>query len=315
MVSTREYAFESSRACRRLSEFVPVKIQELDEGAIERLLANRFQGSLSSLRQGFSEQLDSVGKNCPEMKRSPLMLCLLIEVFKRERAIPSKRHLLYHELVRGLAISHMAKYDTGKRCSRRLQGSAADDATEFLAALAFVCHMHLKQRDFVLSSDSVQGKMREIWQDKSSTLDDMSECLLRSTVGLLSRVGDDEYRFSHLTLQEYLAARYTVGVHGNDAKQLMDKLKPLRSAVSKDGLWNKEVSRFVAGMLKEDVFVQFCKLILEGDDETGSCCEIVQDFLNEREQSAQTRPLEEMLCFKIQRIRGADRLLEGLCHP
>ena len=33
MVSTREYAFESSRVYCRLSEFVPVKIQELDEGA------------------------------------------------------------------------------------------------------------------------------------------------------------------------------------------------------------------------------------------------------------------------------------------
>ena len=94
----------------------------------------------------------------------------------------------------------------------------------------------------------------------------------------------------------------------------MDKLKPLQSAVSKDGLWNKEVSRFVAGMLKEDVFVQFCKLILEGDDETGSCCEIVQDFLNEREQSSQTRPLETMLCSKIPRIRRRF-LLAGLCHP
>jgi capsule polysaccharide export protein KpsC/LpsZ len=145
-----------------------------------------------------------------------------------------------------------------------LKGSAADDATEFLAALAFVCHMHLKQRDFVWGADALQTKIRKIWQNTHCSLDIMNDSLLRSgkfaasTVGLLSKVGEEEYRFSHLTLQEYLAAKHTFQIYGNDAQQLMDQLKPLQSAVSKDSLCNREVSRFVSGMLKPDVF---CKVL------------------------------------------------------
>ena len=258
MVSTREYAFESNRACRRLSEFVPVKIQPLDEGASNSLIATRFSNESQRI-QGFSNQLDSVVQHYPEMKRSPLMLCLLIEVFKKAGKIPTRRHLLYQELVRGSAISHMVKHRAvllRQRRSSQLKGSAADDATEFLAALAFVCHMHLKQRDFVWGAGALQTKIREIWQNTS--LDIMNESLLRSTVGLLSKVGEEEYRFSHLTLQEYLAAKHTFQIYRNNAQQLMDQLKPLQSAVSKDSLCNREVSRFVSGMLKPDVF---CKVL------------------------------------------------------
>jgi hypothetical protein len=324
MVSTREYAFDSSRACRRLSEFVPVKIQELDESRSRSLISGRLEGRLI---QGFSEQLDSVVLNYPEMKRSPLMLCLLIEVYKKKGKIPTRRHLLYQDLVRGLVMSHMSKHDAGKRRSRRLKGSAAEDATKFLAALAFVCHIHLRQRDFEWGSDVVQIKIQEIWQNSSTTLKEMSECLLHSTVGLLSKVGDDKYRFSHLTLQEYLAAKHTCQIYGKDALQLMEQLKPLQPAVSKDGLWNKEVSRFVAGMLAPNVFVDFCQLIIESDerekergrktgkrkgDITGFCCEMVQDFLKERGPS---EVVERMLCDQMQKIRSTDLLLAGLCHP
>jgi len=146
----------------------------------------------------------------------------------------------------------------------------------------------------------------------------MSESLLCSTVGLLSKVGEDEYRFSHLTLQEYLAAKHTVQIYGNDAQQLMDKLNLLQPDVSKGGNWNIEVSRFVAGMLKREVFDQFCQLILESDDQTGYGCELVEDFLKEqgsvqKEQGSQK--VERILKKKVQEIRGTDFLIAGLCHP
>ena len=59
-------------------------------------------------------------------------------------------------------------------------------------------------------------------------------------------------------------------------------------------------------------FVKFCQLILESDDETGYCCELVQDFLKEQGGS---KKVEEILNKKMQEIRGADVLIAGLCHP
>jgi predicted NACHT family NTPase len=73
-------------------------------------------------------------------------------------------------------------------------------------------------------------------------------------VGLLTVVDDNVYRFRHLTLQEYLAAKCTVRLFGHDAKELLKQLQPLHS------LWKRMVLQFTACMLSEQVFEGFCQL-------------------------------------------------------
>ena len=60
------------------------------------------------------------------------------------------------------------------------------------------------------------------------------------------------------------------------------------------------------------MFPEFCQLLLERDDGTGAYCELVQDFLKERDPS---EAVQQMLRDQMQKNRGTDLLLAGLCHP
>jgi len=210
MISTREYAFESSSACHRLSAFNPVKIQALDDTQRTRLIESRLFGTSV---QCFWTFWEIAVKHSPEMASSPLLLCFLIEVFKKEGPIPAKRHNVYVRLVQGLLVSHMEKYgeqDSGSRKSGRVQQNKCIDATEFLQALAFACHMRLNQRDFQWDSPAIKTEVQTILKSTTSIfpVESMVGRLLDFlTVGLLSKVGEGQFRFSHLTLQEYLAAK------------------------------------------------------------------------------------------------------------
>ena len=180
---------------------------------------------------------------------------------------------------------------------------------EFLEVLAFVCQMRLQRRDFKWDSEEMQTQMQIMWRHSEFSLTVVSRFLLDlSSVGLLSKVGDGEFRFSHLTLQEYLAASCAVRLFGNDPQNLLDELNPLHSR------WNREVVQFAACMpqLQDEAFEGFCQLVLQSDDGTGAHCELVQDFLKERAGSA---AVQQKVRARLHAIRGVDSLIAGLCHP
>eukprot|EP00277_Geminigera_cryophila_P003569 CAMPEP_0179413852 /NCGR_PEP_ID=MMETSP0799-20121207/5331_1 /TAXON_ID=46947 /ORGANISM="Geminigera cryophila, Strain CCMP2564" /LENGTH=402 /DNA_ID=CAMNT_0021186375 /DNA_START=1 /DNA_END=1210 /DNA_ORIENTATION=+ len=184
-------------------------------------------------------------------------------------------------------------------------------ATEFLQAIALVCHLRLNQRDFQWGScegqTQIQTKMQEIWSNACWSLEDMGASLLeKSTVGLLSNVGGGQYRFSHLTLQEYLAAKCILRLYNCDVRKILDQLSPLHDR------WAKEVAQFVASMLPEEQFKSFCELVLQNDDGTGVHCELVNDFLKERGGSEE---VHLMVRNRLQTVRGTESLIAGLCHP
>jgi len=149
--------------------------------------------------------------------------------------------------------------------------------------------------------------MHEIWSNAYWSLEDMGASLLeKSTVGLLSNVGGGQYRFSHLTLQEYLAAKCILRLYNHDVQKILDQLSPLHDR------WAKEVAQFVASMLPDEEFTAFCQLVLQKDDDTGVHCELVNDFLKERGGSEE---VHLMVRNRLQTVRGTESLIAGLCHP
>jgi hypothetical protein len=72
--------------------------------------------------------------------------------------------------------------------------------------LAFVCQMQVKTRDFRWSE--IQTEVENLWKE-AVKLEDVSKFVLDlASVGLLSRVGEGEYRFSHLTLQAVCKTKF-----------------------------------------------------------------------------------------------------------
>jgi len=240
----------------------------------------------------------------------------MIEVYKKDGVIPRKRVELYAKQVEaivsrciarriddGLNSKDFAKYFGDENLEEK--EAAYQLAVEYLEALAFVCQLRLQKRDFTL--DECEQDVVALWNHDKAALESARELLFRKPiVGLLSSTGDKGFRFSHLTLQEYLAAKCAVRVYSCDLQQLLALLQPFHAR------WTREVAQFVACMLSAEIFTSLCQLVLENDDTTGALCEMLQDFLKERGSSEH---VGKMICSKLQEIRGTVSLIAGLCHP
>jgi len=252
-------------------------------------------------------------KKHPNLMSSPFLLSLMIEVYKKGGVIPRKRVELYAKQVEAIVLRCISRrIDDGLNCKDFAEyfddekHEEKETAVEYLETLAFVCQLRLQKRDFVLND--CQKDVIALWKHDQAALYSAHELLFgKPIVGLLSSSGDKGFRFSHLTLQEYLAAKCAVHLYSCDTKQLLALLEPFHTR------WTREVAQFVACMLSAEFFMRFFQFVLESDDTTGAQCEMLQDFLKERGSSEQ---VVEMIRSKLQEIQGpSDSLIAGLCHP
>ena len=307
LLSTREHSYVHSRACLRLGDFDVVHLQPLNEARQKKMIEGRIP---SDKVDSFCEQLAAIAANHQELTTSPFLLSLMIEVYQKEDKIPTRRVELYEKQVTAIVSRCVeGRPKDGVAGVVRLKIEEQQDvATQFLQTLAFVCQMCLATRDFNL--EECAPLMSQYWQDTVDALSDAQKLLFtKPIVGLLAELGDGSCRFSHLTLQEYLAARCAVSLFGREARELLHRMQQGESLFSR---WKREVLQFTACMLPEDIFTDFCQLLLEMEDSTGAYCELVQDFLRER---GSAKPVERMICEQMQKNRGTNLLLAGLCHP
>jgi len=314
LVSTREHSYTHSRACLRLGEFRVLKVQPLTKHRQMDMISRRIP--VEDV-EWFEQQLAETSQNNSELATSPFLLSLMIEVYKKHGALPTHRVDLYAKQVEGIVSRCVQnRIDSGEKYQVLSVGDiesskeALELVTEFLETLSFICQMRLQKRDFKVAN--CVADMQNIWQRDLPLFTDISNLLFKEpVVGLLSRVGNDTYRFSHLTLQEYLAARCTVRLCGNNVEQLVQQLLPLESR------WKREVLQFTACMLKEErLFIAFCKAVLQRDDGAGANCELVSAFLNESKAPDQVRlKVEIAVRERLLELRGTGNLIAGLCHP
>jgi len=306
LISTREHSYVHSRACLRLGDFSVVNLQPLDEERRHDMLRRRLPTENIVIFQG---QLAEIARKNPELARSPFLLSLMIEVYKKDGAIPKQRVALYSKQVEAIVSRFITNRIDG---SFNVRAAAQKLATKYLETLAFVCQLRLEERDFTLAG--CQRHMHEVWgADQLDSLSESEKNLFTGPIiGLLTDVGktvggSEAYRFSHLTLQEYLAAKCAVRLYGHDVAQLLSTLQPLHSR------WKREVLLFAGCLLQpETVFEDFCRAVLQSDDGTGACCEMVRDFSKERGESTE---VAQLVLNKLQEIRATETLIAGLCHP
>jgi hypothetical protein len=306
LISTREHSYVHSRACLRLGDFHVVHLHPLNEARQKTMIEGRIP---SEKVDTFCQQLTVIAGNHQELTTSPFLLSLMIEVYQKEDKIPTRRVELYEEQVKAIVSRCvLGKLKDDEDASGGLEDKKREVATQYLEVLAFVCQMRLAKRDFKLAERT--SHVQDLWQGSEDALSEAQQFLFTSPiVGLLADVGEGSYRFSHLTLQEYLATRCAARLYGRDVQELLDHLRQDDALFSR---WRREVLQFTACMLSEELFLVFCQRLLEMEDGTGVYCELVQDFLKERGSS---NAVEQMMREQMQENRGTDHLLAGLCHP
>lgn len=249
-IAAREYTFE---------EFTEVEVADFDYQQIATFARKWFQEQDPVKAVKFLQKLD---ENPPiqELATNPLLLTLLCLVFEEAADFPSGRSQLYKE---GLDLL-LKKWDVSQNIEReqvykKLSVQQKEDLLSQIALITFA------RGDYFFTQKDLEQYIAYYIQNLPGTdanfeaLQLDSKAVLKSIEvqhGLLVERARGIYSFSHLTFQEYFAAREIV--FSSDPQALETALKQLVSRVT-EKRW-REVFLLTVGMLRNaDYLLQLMK--------------------------------------------------------
>ncbi|MEO0768578.1 MAG: NACHT domain-containing protein [Cyanobacteria bacterium J06649_4] len=208
VASCRIAAYRSS-----FRRFTDVTIAEFDDEQIEQFI-NRWFGSEEDKALGTAEKyrellFEDNHKATKELSQTPLLLTFLCLVYDREQTLPSKRSVLYERALN--IILH--EWSAQKRIERNPIYEGFHPELEKLM-LAKIAYDSFEQDQLFFSKDSVTERIAEFLSDTLDTPKYLNADKVLTAIevqqGILVERATDAYSFSHLTLQEYLAALHIV---------------------------------------------------------------------------------------------------------
>jgi hypothetical protein len=204
-----------------------LQVAEMSDAQIGELLDRWFLDSAE--RQGtFQEQLELVPSLKPVM-RVPLLATLVLSVYESTTTLPESRIRLYDMFIALMA----GGWDTAKRVHRDTQFGSQPKVT-VLQYLAGRLHLNEAREATVLQFNNAVRTLLPALEDRSAAL-------LEEIVhdGLLVPVANG-HAFSHLSFQEYLAAKDLMEPRGTRAVEALARY--LRG----EQWWKQVVSFYVA---------------------------------------------------------------------
>lgn len=178
--------------------FAPAEILPLDEAQIRSFA----EGFLGDDAEGFLEAIAGEDHPASDLTNRPLFLVQMMKVYKRRNSVPERPVDLYGSIVR-LVLDDWDN-ERGIRRSSRYSQFDVDEKRRFLCDLAFDFSrrglIRFDLDDLVESYRYLAGRY-ELPKDQARAV----ALELESHTGLLVESGE-QYEFSHLSLQEYLAA-------------------------------------------------------------------------------------------------------------
>ena len=247
-IAAREYQFE---------KFTEVEVADFDDGQIETFVNNWFRERDESKAERMLERLKG-NQPVKELAKSPLLLTLLCLVFGERNDFPPKRSELYKE---GLEVL-MKKWDAKRNIEREViyKHLSPQNKEDMLGQIAFNTFVNgeyfFRQEDLQRQIKDYICNLPEASADPDALRLD-SEVVLKAIEhhhGLLVERARNIYSFSHLTFQEYFAAKAIE--RGQQLEILVQNISNPR--------W-KEVFYLTAEMLwRSDDFLQLMKGHIDG---------------------------------------------------
>ena len=144
-----------------------------------------------------------------DMGSNPLLLCIVCALYHNDLRIPSEPEELYARMVEGL----LGGWDAFRNVARdSALGNLSHHRRMLLVSMLAGMLFERSMRVFTAADVEQLGIIAVMSRRLRSTLPDAQQMLkaLYNDFGLLVERAPGRYSFSHLTLQEYLAARHIV---------------------------------------------------------------------------------------------------------
>lgn len=225
VITSRDYV-----AGRWLSWLIRLRLSAFEDSDIRELEKQWFKDDQALVRE-FHSQMTAVPSLAGLMK-VPLMATLVILVFKQTRRLPETKARLYSMFIDLLS----GGWDLAKgilRVSRFGRTIKVILLSEIAAAI------HPSGRRYFRIKDIESSITRVMPTARAETLDELVKELLVD--GVVSRAGE-LFFFSHLSFQEFLAAKHMLG----DPKT--NRIESVLAKVIRGDDWWQEVLRFYIGL-------------------------------------------------------------------
>jgi len=249
-IATREYTLE---------QFTEVEVADFDEEQIAAFATKWFATQEQTKGYKFIQKLKA---NSPiqELATNPLLLTLLCLMFEESADFPANRSELYKE---GLSVL-LKKWDAKRGIEReQIYKKLSIQHKEYL--LSQIALITFKRGDYFFRQKEIEQYIADYIcniRDVSSEIEALkldSEAVLKSIEaqhGLLVERARGIYSFSHLTFQEYFAAREIIA--GSEPQALETALNQMVSHIT-ENRW-REVFLLSVGMLRNaDYLLQLMK--------------------------------------------------------
>ena len=226
------------------SQFTDVTIAEFDDEQIQQFIQNWFSLEIdmeSSIAQKFWEILQrSENASAKELARTPLLLTFLCLIYDRSQSLPTVRSTLY-----GTALDILLNgWAAAKRIERDpiYQGFHPALEKELLSEIAY---QSFKDDQLFFSEQEITDRIAVFLSDTLDAPKHLNGTAVLNAIeiqqGILVERAPNVYSFSHLTLQEYLTARYIS--KSNLMQEMVDQHLT-------DDRW-REIFLLVSGLLEE----------------------------------------------------------------
>ena len=271
-IAAREYQFE---------RFTEVEVADFDDGQIETFVNNWFRERDESKAKRLLERLKG-NEPVKELANNPLLLTLLCLVFGERNDFPPKRSELYKE---GLEVL-MKKWDAKRNIEREMiyKHLSPQNKEDMLGQIAFNTFVN---GEYFFRQEDLQRQIKDYICNLPETSDDPEALRLDSEVvlkaiehhhGLLVERARNIYSFSHLTFQEYFAAKAIE--RGQQLEILVQNISNPR--------W-KEVFYLTAEMLwRSDNLVKMMKERIDGMLRDDGNLQVFLEWLKKKTDSVQT---------------------------
>lgn len=198
-------AAQQQQFIRNWSRSVQRLLYSLQRDELERA-ANRYADELWQALQ--------MNERVRELATNPLLLTVVAVIYHNNYVLPEDRASLYEECVEVLLRGGRGKADRAAQERQRYSGRpdlsmGLDPRRELLAAVAYMMHQRGEAGRIIERAELIRTVAACL--PNADDADEAAQAFVAELpvhIGLLDEVQPDRFRFSHLSFQEFLAARH-----------------------------------------------------------------------------------------------------------